>query len=129
MRLLLLEPDRVVAKCIVDAMPEFVVDIAQSASDALVLADNNPPDVVVCELTLPGHSGSEFLYEFRSYEDWQEIPVYIYTLLTLDSDITASDDWQRLAIAGLLSKSEVDIVQLKEAIQLRLGSEKSDEAD
>ena len=46
---------------------------AIQASDALI------PDVVILELQLVGHSGIEFLYEFRSYVDWQGIPVIIQT--------------------------------------------------
>lgn len=31
------------------------------------------------ELQLVGHSGIEFLYEFRSYPDWQNVPLIIHT--------------------------------------------------
>ena len=37
------------------------------------------PDIVIVELQLVDHSGIEFLYEFRSYVDWQQIPVIILT--------------------------------------------------
>jgi DNA-binding response OmpR family regulator len=42
-------------------------------------ADDVRPDVAIVELQLVAHSGIEFLYEFRSYVDWQNIPVVALT--------------------------------------------------
>jgi len=33
------------------------------------------------ELQLASHNGIEFLYELRSYNDWQSIPVIIHSLV------------------------------------------------
>jgi response regulator RpfG family c-di-GMP phosphodiesterase len=41
------------------------------------VADRFQPDLVVIELQLVEHSGIEFLYEFRSYPDWQDVPVIV----------------------------------------------------
>ena len=35
------------------------------------------PDAIIVEILMSGHSGVEFLNEFRSYEDWSSIPVFI----------------------------------------------------
>lgn len=48
-----------------------------SAQTAIDTADEFCPDVVILELQLVAHSGIEFLYEFRSYVDWQDIPVIV----------------------------------------------------
>ncbi len=40
-------------------------------------ADKTKPDLVILELQLIEHSGIEFLYEFRSYPEWQAIPVLV----------------------------------------------------
>ena len=50
-----------------------------SAQSAVFGADEVMPDVVVLEMQLVGHSGLEFLYEFRSYSEWQHIPVIIHS--------------------------------------------------
>lgn len=42
-------------------------------------ADEVRPDLVVMELQLVSHSGIEFLYEFRSYADWMNVPLIILT--------------------------------------------------
>jgi len=51
------------------------------AQAAVHAADERQPDVVVIELQLPAHNGVEFLHEFRSYPEWQWIPVVVNTVL------------------------------------------------
>lgn len=50
-----------------------------TAQDAVQMADEKQPDIVVLELQLVAHSGIEFLYEFRSYADWQNIPIIVHS--------------------------------------------------
>ncbi|MBC7708338.1 response regulator [Polaromonas sp.] len=79
--IILIEPDRVLAatyKQGLEASGNSVVMCA-SAQAAIFAADEKRPDVIVSELQLIGHSGIEFLYEFRSYTEWQTIPVLIHT--------------------------------------------------
>jgi DNA-binding response OmpR family regulator len=80
-QILLLEPDKILAKTYSTALESagHIVEYCVSAQTAVVFADNIRPDIVVVELQLVDHSGIEFLYEFRSYVDWQHIPVIILT--------------------------------------------------
>jgi two-component system response regulator ChvI len=80
-QILLLEPDKILAKTYSMALESagHVVRHCVSAQTAIVLADDIHPDIVIVELQLVDHSGIEFLYEFRSYTDWQHIPVIILT--------------------------------------------------
>lgn len=57
----------------------YQVALATNSQEAINMADKNTPGLVVMELQLVGHSGIEFLYEFRSYPDWQSIPVLIHS--------------------------------------------------
>ncbi len=78
-QILLIEPDLVLAETYRKSL-EFVghnVVTAGSAQAAITAADKVKPDVVILEVQLINHSGIEFLYEFRSYPDWQNIPVII----------------------------------------------------
>ncbi|HXE10217.1 MAG TPA: response regulator [Verrucomicrobiae bacterium] len=79
--ILLIEPDRVLAASYVEALQAAgsQVNAASTAQAAIMVADAIPPDLVVLELQLVEHSGIEFLYEFRSYPDWQGVPVLIHT--------------------------------------------------
>ena len=77
--ILLLEPNRLLAKTYLAALrgAGHTVTVCATAQTAIFCADEQLPDLVVMELQLVGHSGIEFLYEFRSYPDWQEVPVII----------------------------------------------------
>lgn len=92
---LLVEPDRLLAKTYSKALRAsgYKVIIASNSQEAINKADKNKPNIIVLELQLVGHSGIEFLYEFRSYPDWQEVPVLINTLLPY---IEIQDSWQLL---------------------------------
>jgi len=79
MRILLVEPDRLLAETYKKALHAagHTVHIAPTAQAAIQAADEHRPDFVLLELQLVSHSGIEFLYEFRSYPEWQNIPVSI----------------------------------------------------
>ncbi len=80
-QILLIEPDRLLAGVYAQALTGkgYKVVACASAQAAIMAADTSKPDVVVLELQLIEHSGVEFLYEFRSYPEWQNIPVIIQT--------------------------------------------------
>ncbi|HEY1064167.1 MAG TPA: response regulator [Candidatus Saccharimonadales bacterium] len=81
MKIVLLEPDKVLADTYRQALMHagHKVVMCASAQAAIFAADEMQPDLVVMELQLAGHSGIEFLYEFRSYDDWCEVPVIVLT--------------------------------------------------
>jgi DNA-binding response OmpR family regulator len=76
---LIIEPDLVLARTYTSALTRagHAVQLATTAQEAISLADDVRPDLVLLELQLVAHSGVEFLYEFRSYADWQSVPVAI----------------------------------------------------
>ncbi len=77
--ILLLEPDRPLARIYSQALEQAGHSVATCvcAQEAVFAADDHVPALVLVELQLIGHSGIEFLYEFRSYVEWQAIPVVI----------------------------------------------------
>jgi DNA-binding response OmpR family regulator len=79
--ILLLEPNRLLAKTYMSALRRagHTVQVCTTAQSAIFCADEQAPDLVIMELQLVGHSGVEFLYELRSYPDWQQLPVIIAT--------------------------------------------------
>jgi DNA-binding response OmpR family regulator len=78
-RILLVEPDAVLADTYAQAFEHVghEIRLATTAQAAIDKADDACPDIVVLELQLVTHSGIEFLYEFRSYPEWQNVPVII----------------------------------------------------
>lgn len=82
-RILLIEPDLVLAEAYRQALGAdgHQVICCASAQAGIISADQHPPNLVILELQLIEHSGIEFLYEFRSYPEWQDIPVILHTLV------------------------------------------------
>ncbi len=80
-QVLLIEPDRLLAKTYESAIKGagHKVNVVGSSQAAINIASKVVPDIVVLEIQLIEHSGIEFLYEFRSYSDWQDIPVLMHT--------------------------------------------------
>ena len=82
-RILLLEPDAILANAYSQAFEYAGHSVRRtvSAQDAVFKVDELRPHVVVVELQLVAHSGIEFLYELRSYHEWQTIPVIIHSCI------------------------------------------------
>jgi DNA-binding response OmpR family regulator len=81
MHIVLLEPDRMLAETYGQSFESegHSVTPCASAQAAIMAADQQQPDIVILELQLIEHSGIEFLYEFRSYIDWQTVPVIVHS--------------------------------------------------
>jgi two-component system phosphate regulon response regulator PhoB len=81
--ILLIEPDRLLAETYFLALDQagHRVMACAGAQTAVLVADRQRPDLVILELQLVEHSGIEFLYELRSYPEWQDIPVIVHSLV------------------------------------------------
>lgn len=99
-KILLVEPDRQLAKIIKKFLEknDHTVDSCGSAQAAIKATDTNQPDFVILELQLPVHNGIEFLYELRSYDDWQELPVIIYSNVPPTSKGISPMLWDHLGV-------------------------------
>lgn len=81
--ILLIEPSALLRKNYKTALSQagHTVMACRTGQQAIEAADNKTPDVVIVELQLAGHNGLEFLYEFRSYIEWQTIPVIVLSVV------------------------------------------------
>jgi DNA-binding response OmpR family regulator len=81
--ILMLEPDAILARTYRELfeLAGYEVRRSVSAQDAVFLIDEKTPDVILVELQLVAHSGIEFLYELRSYSEWQHIPVLVHSCI------------------------------------------------
>lgn len=82
--ILLVEPDRDLANVIKQAIERsgMKTKTALSSQQAIKEADQADIEAVVIELLIPRHNGLEFIYEFRSYADWLNTPIIIYSQLS-----------------------------------------------
>ena len=116
---LLLEPDRLLAELVKQYFVEanYKVSAHSDPQAAISQADHQIPDTVIIELQLAGRSGVEFLYEFRSYPEWQDIPVIIFTSLSAEGLANYEKVFKELNIAACLYKSTTSLEQLLQNTQ------------
>ncbi len=79
--ILIIEPDKILADTYKKVLDNsyFNIQVVATAQEGILAADAHCPDLVICELQLVNHGGIEFIYEFRSYKDWQSIPLIIFS--------------------------------------------------
>lgn len=121
---LLIEPNVVLAATYVAFLQQkgYMAIAVTSAQAAIDAADEHMPDIVVVELQLTGHNGIEFLHEFRSYPEWQRIPVVVHTMLPpshlagLDT-VMATD----LGVCAILYKPATSLEDLARTVRTTIG--------
>jgi DNA-binding response OmpR family regulator len=118
MRVLLIEPDKILAETYRQALEQagHSVSISHTAQSAVHFADESIPDVVVLELQLAGHSGVEFLYEFRSYPEWQHVPLILHTLVPPQALRISEQLLDQLHISAYFYKPSTSLRKLVRAV-------------
>ncbi len=117
-KVLLVEPDRYLANNIQMALRHFghTVKACHTAQSAIHQTDVNRPDVIILELQLPVHNGIEFLYELRSYYDWQQLPVIVYSQVPPTLKAISSMLWRQLHIAAYHYKPFTKLAELAASV-------------
>lgn len=122
-QILLIEPDRLLAENYVQVLQHsgHNVTAASSAQSAILAADQAHPQLVILELQLVEHSGIEFLYEFRSYPEWQNVPVILQSQVP-PTEFSASAQLLKgeLGVRAYLYKPHTSLSQLVSAINEHL---------
>jgi DNA-binding response OmpR family regulator len=117
--ILIIEPDRILGKTYAGALQSsgHEVTVCASAQQGILLADQKRPDLILLELQLIEHSGIEFLYELRSYPDWQSIPVIIHSSVPVGEFASnLSILKQELLVADYLYKPATSLARLLKTV-------------
>jgi DNA-binding response OmpR family regulator len=116
--IILLESNRTVAGCIKEELEKYGFNtiIASNADNAISIADKKKPDAVISDLAISNHSGSEFLYEFRTYTDWKDIPIILFSSIEPSSEVVSSNDFKMLNIYDLLYKPKTSLESLSKRV-------------
>jgi len=119
MHVILIEPDRIQAKLYKTSLEQAgcTVEHVTGAQAAVHAADEQTPDIVVLEMQLTGHSGVEFLYEFRSYAEWLQIPVILHTFVPAHELAHGATLKESLGVKRILYKPTTSLVDLCEAVR------------
>src|SRR5438132_501341 len=96
------------------------VQAAATAQQALDILNDKTIDVILLDLMLPNHNGIIILYELRSYEDWQKIPVIILSNTSARELGISGSALKTLGIRNYLDKAHTKPDQLLEAIEAAL---------
>lgn len=118
MKILLLEPDRIFARNYIQSleMSGHEVTWCSTAQAAIHAADESVPDLIILEPQMPMHNGVEFLYELRSYPEWQQIPVVILSLVPAAAMADDMEPLRRLGVVKCLFKPRTKLRQLRQAV-------------
>lgn len=114
MNILLIEPDAKLAGIYQAALQQagHKVRHASRAQDAVHEADESKPDIVLLELQLAKHNGIEFIYEFRSYSEWQNVPIILMTMVAPHSLGITAEMLKQLGIIDCLYKPATNLRKL-----------------
>lgn len=116
-RVLVIESDKLLADNLILSLERVghKLDWALEPQSAVDLADKHQPDVVVMDLVLAGRSGVEFLNEFRSYPEWQHLPVIIYSEIPVE-EFSVSGSFAQLGIRAYHHKPQTSLSQLADSV-------------
>ena len=118
MTILLIDSDKLLAKNVATAFARTghkLVHITQ-AEAAIDFIDKHPPQAIILDLQLAGRSGVEFLFEFKSYPEWAQIPIIIFSSLPNAEAKRYLDSFSKLDIKGYFYKPATALGQLVEAV-------------
>jgi len=117
-QILVVEPDTILRKQYLRALTEagHRVDLASDAQGAVHAINENRPDLIVVELQLQRHNGIEFLYELRSYADWLEIPVVVFSVVPQQESGLRGVMAQKLGIVDYLYKPTTNLDKLLKSV-------------
>lgn len=115
--MLVLEPSMQSRSILLEALIDYKVVHASDAQEAIhVLSEDSAIGVVVMDMSLGGHSGMEFLYELRTYPDWSEVAVIVYSSVELSAEVLSSRAWQELGVLTYLYKPQSSLNELRAAV-------------
>ena len=112
--LLFIEPDKILGNTYLRyfGSKNYSVRVTGSAQEAIILADDITPDLVIVELQLRLHNGIDFLYEFRSYSDWHQIPIIILSIVPSNEFPSDKNFWSTLNIHKYIYKPKLKLSSL-----------------
>lgn len=115
--MLVVDPSLQSRSVLLELFADKEVLLASDAEEAIrILADHSDCKVVIVDVSLAAHSGFEFLYELRTYADWSDVSVIVYSSVDLQRDILKSRAWQQLQIAAYFYKPKALLRELHKVV-------------
>lgn len=117
MNILLLEPNAILGRTYRQFLRNNNHEVlwVQDAQAAISAIDQRVPDLILLELQLALHNGIEFLYELRSYAEWQGLNVVVLSHIPEKAWLKEILK-ERLGVKRYLYKSHTNLANLTIAI-------------
>lgn len=118
-QILLIESDQLLAKNLAKFLGglDHKVSWHVDPQDAIEHADQSMPDVIILDIILANHRGGiEFLYELRSYPEWQSLPVVIFSNVAAEELKDCLESMSQLKISAYHYKPTTSMRQLAQTI-------------
>lgn len=107
----------VLAKAVIDYLkPDHEVFWSHNGHHAVEIMDKSEFDLIITEHSFSSHNSFEFLYELRSYPEWQTLPVIIFSRSFLADSVLKSETWRKLGQVKYLYKPSTSLAGLKSTI-------------
>jgi len=87
-RILIVDDDEMVRIALLELLkPEgYILDVAASGKEALVMIDENKYDMMMFDIIMPEIDGMELCKKVRSREEYKEIPIVFLTAKSREQD-------------------------------------------
>lgn len=116
---LFIEPNVLLADTYIRALQGegWQVEAVDNAQAAIDIADQRLPDVIVLELQLSAYNGIDFLQEFRSYQEWQDVPVVVLTNVPVVRLEAVESGLHELGVHTILHKPRTSLAMLRRVLK------------
>ncbi|MGA3150039.1 MAG: response regulator [Candidatus Saccharimonadales bacterium] len=118
-RILLIESDKILAGNLKSVLKKSGrrIDWQVNPQTAMDSIDRQKPDLVILDLLLAGRGGVEFLYELRSYPDWQNLPIVVFSSVSDRELGRSAKNLQQLGITAFYHKSDTSLAELARSVE------------
>lgn len=115
-KVLLVEDDPFISKILITSLSKngCIPYSTQNGSEAITLAEQYGPNIILLDLMLPGMSGEEILTVLKQHDTLKNIPVIVFTNRSEESDKKKVLD---LGAALYLVKATTKLSELTEIIK------------
>jgi DNA-binding response OmpR family regulator len=109
----------------------YQLDFATNGVDALARLDHPPPDLIICDVMMPGLDGFEVCRRLKAHAQWQFIPIVLVTALDGDDDMVrgleaGADEFLSKPVERIVLRARVRVMLRIRTQYLRLRGRASD---
>jgi DNA-binding response OmpR family regulator len=112
-RVLLVDDDRWFAESLRASLPEWQIGLIFNADDIFPALTQFRPDILILDLVLYGKNAVTFLNEFASYDDMQNLQVWVLSSVAKE---LGAENLKQFGVHKVLDKAEFTPQVLRELL-------------